>query len=134
MFFMITSCSSNVINYEPDELPPAKTGMNYSTQIELTGGTVRPNDFFYTIHPRFAGAFRTDKLLPVLEQIRDVKKNGDGIDIKCIGDKWHICNTIEIKGNINVEQDITIELYGSTLGSGWSSGKETKKTFIVHVE
>ncbi|WP_143552016.1 hypothetical protein [Salmonella enterica] len=108
---MIVSCSGNTIKYQPDELSPAKFGTTYSKQVELTGGLV--SRLYYIINPSYAGVC---------------------IYIKCIGGDEHRCNTIEIKGNINVEEDIVIELDGYTMGSGWSSGKESHKTFTIHVE
>lgn len=132
VFPMIISCSGNTIRYEPDKLPPAKFGTTYSTQVELTGGLV--SRLYYIIYPNSAGVFKTEKPSPALEDYRDIKEDWDGIYIKCTGDDWHRCNTIEIKGNINVEQDISIELDGYTMGSGWSSGKESHKTFTIHVK
>ncbi|ECA5087523.1 hypothetical protein ELR76_02450 [Salmonella enterica subsp. enterica serovar Menston] len=132
VFPMIVSCSGNTIKYQPDELSPAKFGTTYSKQVELTGGLV--SRLYYIIHPSYAGVFRTEEFSPALENPRDIKENWDGIYIKCIGGDEHRCNTIEIKGNINVEEDIVIELDGYTMGAGWSSGKESHKTFTIHVE
>ncbi len=55
-----------------------------------------------------------------MEEIRDEKIKGDGINVKCAGDfddLNSVCNTIEIEGDINVKQDIVIELDGSTFGT-----------------
>lgn len=104
----------------------------YSTQVELTGGLV--SRLYYIIYPNSAGVFKTGKFSPALEDSRDIKANWDGVYIKCIGDDVHRCNIIEIKGNINIEQDISIELDGYTMGAGWSSGKESHKIFTIHVE
>ncbi|EGO8361511.1 hypothetical protein EYW98_19275 [Escherichia coli] len=132
---LITSCSGSM-KYSPDQLQSAKFGEKYNAQIELKGGSVIRDRFYYTIQPSSAGVYNTENYFPVLEEIRDAKMKGDGINVRCAGDFDNlnsVCNTIEIKGNINVKQDIVIELDGSTFGTS-SPGIEFRKKFIIHVE
>lgn len=129
---LVISCSRNM-NYIPNELPPAKFGDNYYTRVELVGGVVRGNSLFYTIQPASAGTYRTTKIIHAVEQMRDEKIEGDGISMKCIGDDGDICNTIEIKGKINIKQDVIIGISGSTFGTS-IPGMQFDKTFTIHVE
>lgn len=132
---IMISCSGSM-RYDPERLQSAKFGDNYNTRVQLKGGSVIRDRFYYTIQPYSAGVYKTEKTFPVLEEIRNEKVKGDGINVRCAGDfddLNSVCNTIEITGNINIKQDIVIELDGATFGTS-SPGIQFKKTFTIHVE